>query len=125
MNYTNIRPAILSHILALCESYDFKAKELPPIAREKLADLPKEIIQMVENINTGYSWTFRFPNGFGASVIKHGGSYGAEADCWEVGVLVCRDGKWVHTETTPITNDVLGWQTDADVLATCLRIATL
>ena len=35
----------------------------------------------------GYHYVVRYPNGYGASIIKHFGSYGVEWDLWEVAVL--------------------------------------
>lgn len=46
-----------------------------------------------------------FSNGYGASVVRHMGSYGGPEGLYELAVLkddsICYD--------TPITNDVLGW----------------
>lgn len=54
----------------------------------------------------GVRYKFKFPNGYGASVIKFFGSYGWEQDQWELAVLneagdICYD--------TPITDDVIGF----------------
>ncbi len=60
----------------------------------------------------GFCYRFGFPNGYGASVIKHDGSYGHEDDLFELGVLkgddLCYD--------TPITDDVVGYLTNQEVL---------
>jgi len=52
-----------------------------------------------------------FPNGYGVSVIKSSRSYGGDAGRYEVAVML-------HghlTYDTPITDDVLGWQSEPDV----------
>lgn len=59
----------------------------------------------------GVQYVFKFENGYGASVIKHLGSYGYEDDLWELGLL--HDG---YLECTELTNfDVLGCLTDEQV----------
>ena len=64
----------------------------------------------------GYQYLFKFPNGHGASVVKHRGSYGSDEDLWELAVVGFVDnGRWGLDYTTPITDDVLGWLTDDDV----------
>lgn len=59
----------------------------------------------------GICYRFKFENGYGASVIKHEGSYGFEEDLWEVAVLknddLCFD--------TPVTCDVEGHCNDKEV----------
>lgn len=67
----------------------------------------------------GVHYVFRFENGYGASVIKHSGSYGNEDDLWELAVIMFYDkyddNSWDLTYETPITNDVIGWLTDEQV----------
>lgn len=74
----------------------------------------------------GYRYEVRYPNGFAASIIKNFGSYGAEADLWEVAVLhQDGEGVWVPTYDTDITDDVLGYLSEADVVTVCNRIRAL
>lgn len=40
----------------------------------------------------GVQYVFRFENNYGASIVKHLGSYGYDEDLWELGVL--RFGKY-------------------------------
>ena len=54
---------------------------------------------------------YKFPNGYGASVIRHKGSYGYKKGLWEVAVLF--EGELCYD--TEITNDVLGHLNDPEV----------
>ena len=38
-------------------------------------------------MNGGVQHTYKFPNGYGASVIRHEGSYGYSQGLWELAVL--------------------------------------
>ena len=62
-------------------------------------------------------YVFQFRNGYGASVIKFQGSYGYEADLWELAVIrFDEDGaSWELCYDTPIGDDVFGWCTDEKV----------
>lgn len=70
----------------------------------------------------GYGWTFMFANGRGVSVIKHGESYGSCSDLWELGVLD-REGQLDYS--TPITDDVIGYLDDAEVIDYCKQVSEL
>ena len=48
---------------------------------------------------------YKFPNGYGASVVCHKHSYGGKDGLYELAVL--RDDEIVYN--TPITSDVIGW----------------
>jgi len=52
-----------------------------------------------------------FPNGYTASVIRSEHSYGGDDGLYELAIL--RDGNLDYD--TPITDDVLGHQTEADI----------
>lgn len=73
-------------------------------------------------INGGDQYIFKFPNGYGASVVRHSFSYGSEEGKWELGVLG-PDGKLTYD--TPITDDVIGWLDPFDVGKTLDAIARL
>jgi|TARA_B110000908_G_scaffold171988_1_gene236945 hypothetical protein len=60
----------------------------------------------------GYQLEYKFDNGYGASVIKHDGSYGGKKGLYELAVLD-NDGELCYT--TPITNDVIGHLTMGEV----------
>jgi len=69
----------------------------------------------------GVQHVYRFPNGYGASVIQGTYTYGGPDGLWEVAVLkgenLCYD--------TPITDDVLGYCDDDAVADLLVRIAAL
>ena len=62
----------------------------------------------------GACYRYDFQNGFGASVIKHPGSYGYEEDLWEIGLLKKEpNGKLYFCDDYPITEyGVVGHCTD-------------
>lgn len=68
-----------------------------------------------------YNHRFKFPNGYGASVIKHYGSYGYEEDLFELAVL--KEGKLCYD--TEITNDVIGYLKNDEVLELLERIKNI
>lgn len=70
---------------------------------------------LVENNNVygGTQRVYKFPNGYGASVIRHKGSYGFKNGLWELAVL---DSSGDLCYSTPITNDVIGYLTDEEVI---------
>ena len=60
----------------------------------------------------GVGYKFVFDNEYGASVVKHFGSYGYDSDEWELAVTD-KLGHLVYD--TPITDDVLGHLSDEEV----------
>lgn len=68
--------------------------------------------------NNGILYRICFPEvGYGASVIKHYGSYGYEKDLWELALLTNRDGegKWNLDYDEIVGWDVLGYLSDLEV----------
>ena len=65
--------------------------------------------------------TFDFPNGYGISVITGKHAYTSPASPYEVAVVLhgalCYD--------TPITDDVLGWQTADDISKVMAQLEAL
>lgn len=72
-------------------------------------------------IHDGVQHRYLFPNGYGASVIRHSYSYGGDSGLWELGVMV--DGGLVYD--TPITTDVEGWLNEDKVNELLVQIAAL
>ena len=71
---------------------------------------------------------YRFSNGYGASVIRNEYSYGGSKGLFELGVTRF-SGKgnfdWELTQSTPITDDVIGYLTTEDVQDLLVRIQAL
>ena len=81
----------------------------------------KKYLVETNNHNGGIQKVYKFPNGYGASVIKHRGSYGHSKGLWELAVLeggeLCYD--------TEITDDVIGHLNDPEVDRLLRRIQQL
>ncbi len=63
----------------------------------------------------GTQKVYKFPNGYGASVVQFFGSYGYDQGKWELGVVKWNGDNFKLTYDTPITDDVLGYLTWQDV----------
>lgn len=70
----------------------------------------------------GEQHKYKFPNGYGASVIRSPYSYGGEQGLWELAVLGV-DGKLTYR--THITSDVEGWLDDDGVDRLLNQISSL
>ena len=70
-----------------------------------------EYLIETNNHMAGIQKVYKFPNGYGASVIKHKGSYGYSKGLWELAVLY--EGELCYD--TEITNDVIGNLNDPEV----------
>lgn len=95
--------------------------DLVPL-RTAIEGLPGMVITRAFTLFGGGVLHVRFPNGYGASIIRHRGSYGGGDGLFEVGVLG-QDG--TLTYATPITDDVIGYLTPQDVADLLARIAAL
>ena len=73
-------------------------------------------------ILNGVGYEYQFDNGYGASVVKHDGSYGGKQGLYEIAVL---DSTGDLCYSTPITDDVIGHATEDKVLDTLHRIKML
>jgi len=73
-------------------------------------------------IHDGVGYVYEFENGYGASVVKHSGSYGNDKGLYEIAVLDS-DGDLCYS--TPITDDVIGYANEDKVLDTLHRIKSL
>ena len=87
----------------------------PPKSFEEIS------ILMVEHRMGGDCVRLMFPNGYGASIVRFNGSYGYEKGLWEVAVMTDRGPCY----DTPITSDVIGYQSEAEVVELCKQIHAL
>lgn len=77
-------------------------------------------------LTDGVQYVFKFENGHGASVIKGEYSYGGTKDLWELAVIHFYDGDHFElTYDTEITDDVIGYQTNEEILDILERIKRL
>jgi hypothetical protein len=65
----------------------------------------------------GVQFVVTFPNGFGASVVNHRGSYGVEM------AVLDREGE--ITMDTPVASDVLPWLTAPELMDALHAVAAL
>jgi hypothetical protein len=70
-------------------------------------------------------YKFRFENGFGASVAKGEFTYGGTKDLFELGVIKFDGNNSFLVYDTPITDEVIGWLTNDEVLELLERIKNL
>lgn len=80
---------------------------------------------ITDKVHRHPAWRFYFPNGFGASVVKHEHSYGSDEDLFELAVITGTGDDWYLCYETPITDDVLGWLTNEDVMEKVREIKAL
>lgn len=78
-----------------------------------------------QELNNGVQIIHKFDNGYGASVVRHDFSYGNKKGLWELAVIEFNQENWEITYETPITDDVLGYLTDDEVLEILKRIEAL
>lgn len=84
-----------------------------------------EIAGMFEHDPFNMQWRFRFENGYGASVIKHWGSFGFEEDKFELAVLWWNGLDHGLCYDTEITDDVIGHLTNQEVMDILRKIKAL
>lgn len=95
-----------------------------------LAPLPIEVEPWEAKPGTGHEympdqWLYRFPNGYGASVVQGKVTYGGEQGKYELAVIVFEGDDWNLTYDTPVTNDVIGWLDISAVAELLAQIAAL
>jgi len=113
-------------VLELANENLFKFLTQRRITKE-LAISSKEILEADEeelkakmsdkqNYSDKVQYLFKFPNGYGASVVQGQHTYGGKEGLWELAVLkYSKDGKWELDYTTLVTDDVVGNLTDEEV----------
>ena len=94
-------------------------KSLEEIVRECKTPLEYESFKeyyIGDNGNNGRQWIFKFENNYGASVIKHYESYGFEDDLFELAVLYFDGDNFDLSYNTSITDDVIGYLSNDNVM---------
>lgn len=86
----------------------------------------KEFLKYEASLFGGPHKVYKFPNNYGASVVKNNYSYGGKDGLWEIAVVYfVNDNEWHIDYSTPITSDVLGYLTDEEVCETLEKIKNL
>lgn len=86
----------------------------------KIINIPEHMIKYISKQREflgGLQIIFKFPNGYGASVIHHNYSYDLE--------LAVLDSTGHITYDTPITDDVLGYLDDASLEQALIDVMSL
>lgn len=76
-------------------------------------------------LGVGQQMRMRFPNEYGASIIRTPYSYGGSEGKYEVAVLKWHGDNSSLCYNTPVTDDVLGYLSAEDVLRTLSEIMAL
>ena len=77
-------------------------------------------------INNGIQSIVKFENNYGASVVKHEYSYGNKQGLYELAIIKYdENGDWDLCYDTPITSDVLGYLSEAEVTTYLMQIEQL
>ena len=87
-----------------------------------MPELSSDHRTQTRGLHGGVQHKYKFPNGYGASVVSHPYSYGGDRGLWELAVLGL-DGHLTYD--TPITNDVLGYLSEDEVNEALAKIAAL
>lgn len=86
-------------------------------------DFDKALETLTNSAATGeFHEIVKFANGRGVSIIRNSGSYGQQAGLFEVAVL---NAAGDLDYSTPVTDDVIGWQSVTDVLDVMKAVAAL
>ena len=67
----------------------------------------------------------KFPNNYGASLIQNRSLYGIDDGLYEIAVLSFDNETWQICYDTPITDDVIGYLTEKEVMDTLQQIFDL
>lgn len=101
-------------------------KNTVPLLNQNELDILEAKTISCRNVYDGWQYLFEFDNGYGASIIKHSGSYGGRSGLWELAVVrFYKNDGWHLCYNTPITDDVLGYLSEAEVMNLLKQIKEL
>ena len=66
-----------------------------------------------------------WPNGYGVSVVRHSFSYGGEQGLYELAVLRGSEKSSSLCYSTPVTDDVVGWQNEEGITELMRQVQSL
>lgn len=92
-----------------------------------LETIPNALVR-TRPIHEGQQIIARFPNGLGASIVRHSFSYGRDSGLWELAAIrFSGEGPFDFDliYTTPITDDVIGDLSEEEAVEICAQIAAL
>lgn len=108
----------------MCADYVFPVVNVPNDCRRDTMRQAKTERRHPAGLG-GIQKLYEFDNGYGASVVQAPFSYGGSEGLWELGVLRWQEGKFTLTYDTAITDDVVGYLTEAAVEDLLARIEAL
>lgn len=113
---------LLNSSMAMLRRNDVPDYCYTPLKKEYVDDIKNMAKSFEEGSRLGGLYYFaEFDNGYGIDIIKHNGSYGREDDLFEIAVM--KDGECCYS--TPITDDVVGWLSDDEVMDYVAQVQAL
>lgn len=84
-----------------------------------------ENFKKIDIPQNGVQYLKFFDNGYGVSVVKHNFSYGGQVGLWELAVIKVDEKEWEICYDTPITDDVIGWLDENEVIEIAFKVSKL
>lgn len=78
-----------------------------------------------KDLHDGIQYLHFFPNKYGVSIVCHSYSYGGNVGLYELAVLEGNPTNYRLTYDTPVTNDILGYLSEAEVDEICSEVEKL
>ena len=91
-----------------------------------LQDMKEFVVSAcVHHLGVGQQMVMRFPNEYGASIVRAPHSCGGEQGKYKLAVISWHGDDWSLCYDTPITDDVLGYLSAKEVIGTLTEIMAL
>ena len=84
-----------------------------------------ENFKKIDIPQNGVQYLKFFDNGYGVSVVKHNFSYGGQVGLWELAVIKVDEKEWEICYDTPITDDVIEWLDENEVIEIAFKVSKL